>query len=118
MLQKQKQQAGDSIIDMTLSATSPTSFTVPSSCCRNPSSDECNISKNIPLTADIPLIGDLLASSAIYKQGCANKFLEWLGEKTSYIIGVLIGIGSIQLICLLFTCILICSFHSRRSYKN
>ncbi|ODN01272.1 CD63 antigen [Orchesella cincta] len=115
ILQRQESQG---IIDMRLSANSG-SYQVPKSCCGDLSESQCESARVISITASIPGIGDVLASSSVYKEGCAEKFIDWMKSKSPYFVGALIGIGSVQILCLLFTCILICAYRSRRStYKN
>jgi len=114
-----KQLDSQGAIDMTLSAAAtPSSYMVPRSCCLDVGESMCDKARSIPLTSSIPLIGDSFTSSHIYKEGCAEKFIDWVESQSPYFIGTLIGIGSIQILCLMFTCILIFAYRARRSYKN
>lgn len=57
------------IIDMRLSAgNSGSSYMVPKSCCHDLSEAQCDSARSISITASIPGIGDVLASSSIYKE--------------------------------------------------
>jgi hypothetical protein len=63
-----KPQESQTTIDMTLSAVTPTSYVVPTSCCMDFEDSQCEKARTIPFTASLPVVGDVFTSSLIYKE--------------------------------------------------
>lgn len=61
--------------------------TIPGSCCSKP-------------------IGSPCPTDEIYKEGCVNKFEDWLKDKVAIIGGVGIGLAFVQVVGILFACCL------------
>lgn len=90
-------------------------YEVPKSCCVDPNSNVCEITRNLG-------IGGLVASTltgTIYTKGCAGAVENWLKEsdRTSYLIGIGIGILVLELLGMIVSLILCCGIRRVVQFK-
>ncbi|CAG7734728.1 unnamed protein product [Allacma fusca] len=102
------------VLDMTIGNHNPAGyFTIPASCCVDSVTETCE-DMRVPVNDEVPK--NILQK--IHQEGCSKKLIELVNGMAYWIIAALIIVGSVQMLCLLFTCILICAFRTRRTYKN
>ncbi|XP_015597599.1 CD9 antigen [Cephus cinctus] len=95
-------------IKLTVSAVA-TQYPIPRSCCKLGDDTACEAILKINV-ADIPNPG-------IYNEGCINKLVEVLKSQGCIILGVTIGIGILEFLCLIFSLVLCCAIGSPDRYK-
>ncbi|XP_034948812.1 CD9 antigen [Chelonus insularis] len=95
---------------LSLTVSSPNNvYTIPESCCRDKDESLCATARKIKVADTIP--------SNIYSEGCVDKLIDVLRNQGCTILGVVLGLGLIELIGLIFSLILCCAIGSSDRYK-
>ncbi|XP_066599527.1 tetraspanin-1 [Prorops nasuta] len=99
---------GSSQLGLTVTADASNVFSVPESCCKD--SSTCQFNRTFKL-------GDTI-SPAIYNEGCTYKLIEALKSLSNVVLGVVVGVGILELLGLIFSLVLYCAIGSSDRYKS
>ncbi|CAK9824393.1 CD9 antigen [Anthophora retusa] len=96
-------------VGLTVSGDANNVYKVPESCCKDKDSTACKAARNIKVAS--------IVSPAIYSEGCIHKLMDTLNNQKNIVIGVVAGIGIVELLGLIFSLVLCYGIHSSDRYK-